>query len=78
MRLNFWGAAADGVPEEAKAEACYEIAMGHNALDEGPLTIIPCPTCRRGTTRTRSSSRRPCEFGPLQYKLPLPRTSWTR
>ena len=40
MRLNFWGAAADGVPEEAKAEACYEIAMGHNALDEGPLTII--------------------------------------
>ena len=39
---SVWGAAADtdGVPEEAKAEACYEIAMGHNALDEGPLTII--------------------------------------
>ena len=28
------------VPEEAKAEACYEAAMGHYALDEGPLTII--------------------------------------
>ena len=38
--LSFWGAAADGIPEEARAEACYEVAMGHNGLDEGPVAII--------------------------------------
>lgn len=38
--LNFWGAAANGIPEEAKAEACYEVAMGELELNEGPLTII--------------------------------------
>ena len=38
--LSFWGAAADGIPEEARAEACYEVAMGHNGLNEGAVAII--------------------------------------
>jgi hypothetical protein len=40
MLLNFWGAAADGMPENLKAEACYEVAMGDVELDEGPVGII--------------------------------------
>ena len=28
MLLNFWGAAADGMPESDKAGVCYEVAMG--------------------------------------------------
>ena len=42
--------------------------IGDVELDEGPVVITLCPTCRRRTTRTRSSSCRPCELGPLQYK----------
>ena len=38
--LKFWGAAADGMPENLKAEACYEVAMGDVELDEGPMGII--------------------------------------
>ena len=37
-----WGRykAADGMPENLKAEACYEVAMGDVELDEGPVGII--------------------------------------
>ena len=38
--LSFWGAAADGSTEDVRAEACYEIAMGDEPLDEGPVAII--------------------------------------
>ena len=59
--INFWGAVADGMPENLKAEACYEVAMGDVELDEGPAWASSCPTCTRRTTRTRSSSG---ELGP--------------
>ena len=38
--LNFWGAAADGVPEEARARTCYGIAMGELDLAKGPVDIV--------------------------------------
>ena len=91
--INFWGAVADGMPENLKAEACYEVAMGDVELDEGPMGII-MPYLHKEDHENRSSSCRPGELGcrnprvphchpppstyTLQYKLPSPRTSWTR
>ena len=40
MLLNFWGAAADGMPESDIAGVCYEVAMGDVELDQGPMNII--------------------------------------
>ena len=40
MLLNFWVAAADGMPENLKAGVCSEVAMGDVELDEGPVGII--------------------------------------
>ena len=40
MLLNFWGAAADGMPESDIAGVCYEVAMGDVELDQGPMKII--------------------------------------
>ena len=76
------GGPADGMLESLKTEACYEVAMGDvdRAATRAPWASS-CPTCRRRTTRTRSSSYSSCtgrvSLGQ-QYKLPSPRTSWTR
>ena len=75
--INFWGAVADGMPENLKAEACYEVAMGDVELDEGPVGIIMSYLHKEGH-ENRSSSCRPGELGAIQYKLPSPRTSWTQ
>jgi len=64
-----------------KGGVCYEMAIGDVELDEGPLNIIMAYLLKATgpRERTRSSYRRPCELGPFStYKLPSPRTSWTR
>ena len=69
MLLNFWGAAADGMPENLKAEACYEVAMGDVELDEGPVGII-MPYLHKEDHENRSSSCRPGELGPYSTSSP--------
>jgi len=51
------------MPENLKAEACYEVAMGDVELDEGPVGIIMSYMHKEGH-ENRSSSCRPGELGP--------------
>ena len=59
------------MPENLKAEACYEVAMGDVELDEGPVGII-MPYLHKEDHENRSSSCRPGELGAMGHTVQAP------